>query len=309
MTDAMIRVQDLRKAYGSTVAVDDISFDVAEGEIFGILGPNGAGKTTTVESVAGLRRGDAGSVRVAGIDPWSDRDALTRVLGVQLQDSQLQPRLLVREALELWTAFYDDPFPWRQLAERLGLTPHLDQRFANLSGGQQQRLAIALALVGRPRVVILDELTTGLDPRARRDAWGLVRDVRDSGVTVVLVTHAMEEAQHLCDRVAIIDAGTVRAIDSPEGLVRGAAAATVMSFAPGRALPLEELAARSGAARVRLAGERVVVEGDDEAVLAALHWLGSHGVVPHGLRVVDGSLDDAYLDLTRPALRQEAEVL
>lgn len=293
-----VTVDGLRKIYGSTVAVHDVSLTVGQGEIFGILGPNGAGKTTTVESVAGLRVPDAGTIRVHGLDPVGEHDALTRVLGVQLQESRLQPKITVREALVLWSAFYDDPEPWPALAGRLGLEDLLDQQFRTLSGGQQQRLSIALALVGRPRVAILDELTTGLDPRARREVWELVRDIRDRGVTVLLVTHAMEEAQSLCDRIAIISGGRVRALDTPDGLIRGAAAATVTSFAPRTGVDLQALRELDGVAAVRADGARVVVEGAEDSTLAVLASLAAQGVTPHRLRVVEGSLDTAYLDLT-----------
>ena len=294
-----VQVDGLRKTYGDKVAVDDISFSVASGEIFGILGPNGAGKTTTVEAIAGLRIGDAGRIRVLGHDPWTQRPALTRVLGVQLQESHLQPKITVREAVELWSAFYDDPVPWAQLADRVGLGEHLDQRFAKLSGGQQQRLSIALALVGRPRVAILDELSTGLDPRARREIWALVRELRETGVTILLVTHSMEEAQQLCDRIAIIDTGRVRALDTPDGLIRGAAAATVTSFVPSDPLDLQALRELEGVAAVTTESGRVVVEGREAVSLDVLRALTAQGVTPHHLRVVDGSLDTAYLDLTK----------
>ena len=293
-----VEVERLRKTYGDKVAVEDVSFRVEPGEVFGILGPNGAGKTTTVESVCGLRVGDAGRVRVHGIDPWTDRDATTRMVGVQLQESRLQPKITVREALEMWAAFYDDPLPWSEPAERLGLVDHLDQRFGRLSGGQQQRLSIALALVGRPRVAILDELSTGLDPRARREVWSLVRDLRDRGTTVLLVTHGMEEAEELCDRVAIIDRGTVRAIGTPSELIGGAAAATVTSFEPSEPVDLVALRELEGVADVRADAGRVTVTGAEGAAVAVLARLASQGVVPHRLRVVDGSLDSAYLDLT-----------
>jgi ABC-2 type transport system ATP-binding protein len=248
--------------------------------------------------VCGLRVGDAGRVRVHGIDPWTDRDATTRIVGVQLQESRLQPKITVREALEMWAAFYDDPLPWSEPAERLGLADHLDKRFGTLSGGQQQRLSIALALVGRPRVAILDELSTGLDPRARREVWSLVRDLRDSGTTVLLVTHGMEEAEELCDRVAIIDAGSVRAIGTPAELIGGAAAATVTSFEPSEPVDLVALRELEGVADVRADAGRVTVTGAEDAAVAVLARLASRGVVPHCLRVVDGSLDSAYLDLT-----------
>ncbi|MGY1709863.1 ABC transporter ATP-binding protein [Geodermatophilus sp. SYSU D00758] len=268
------------------------------GEVFGILGPNAAGKTTTVESIAGLRVGDAGSVRVLGIDPWTDRPALTRVLGVQLQESRLQPRITVDEALALWSSFHDDPLPWRALAERLGLGAQGGTRFADLSGGQQQRLSIALALVGRPRVAVLDELSTGLDPRARRQVWDVVRELRADGVTVLLVTYSMEEAQQRCDRIAIIHSGRVRALDTPDGLVRRATAATITSFTASAPVDLEDLRALDGVSSVHGDAGRIVVEGTDGAALAVLDRLRQQRVTPSGLRVVDGPLDAAYLDLT-----------
>ncbi|WP_210648843.1 ABC transporter ATP-binding protein [Nocardioides sp. SYSU D00065] len=294
----MISISHLRKAYGDTVAVDDVSLEVAAGEVMGILGPNGAGKTTTVECVAGLRVPDSGTVRVAGLDPRTDRPELTRVLGVQLQESRLQPKITVAEAMRLWSALYADPVPWAGLVERLGLEDQAGSRFRDLSGGQQQRLSIALALVGRPRVVILDELSTGLDPRARREVWQVVRDLRADGVTVLLVTHAMEEAQQLCDRIAIIDHGRVRALDTPDGLISEASAATVTSFTAEEPVDLESLRALASVSSVRTDAGRVVVEGRDGAALEVLERLARQQVTPHGLRVVDGTLDTAYLQLT-----------
>jgi ABC-2 type transport system ATP-binding protein len=306
MTTAAVVVEDLRKRYGDKVAVAEIGFSVTEGEIFGILGPNGAGKTTTVECVAGLRTGDAGTVRVHGVDPWRDRPGLTRVLGIQLQESRLQAKITVREALELWTSFYDDPAPWPELAERLGLTEHLGRRFGKLSGGQQQRLSIALALLGRPRVAILDELSTGLDPRARRQVWQLVRDIRDQGTTVLLVTHAMEEAQELCDRIAIVDRGRITALDTPDGLIRAAGGATQTSFVPSAPTDLQSLRELPGVLAVRREADRVLVEGAEDTALAVLAALEAQQVVPHCLRVASGSLDAAYLDLTDEATQESA---
>ncbi|GAA2464760.1 ABC transporter ATP-binding protein [Streptomyces lavendulocolor] len=294
----------LRKAYGGRVAVADVSFAVAEGEIFGILGPNGAGKTTTVECVEGLRTPDAGTVRVAGLDPVADHREVTRLLGAQLQQSELQPKITVREALELYASFHTRPADWRPLAERLGLTDHLPVRFAKLSGGQKQRLSIALALVGDPRAVVLDELTTGLDPRARRETWALIEDVRARGVTVLLVTHFMEEAQRLCDRIAVIDGGRVAALDTPAGLIRRATVSTVVSFTPSAPLDDRELAALPGAASVRTQEDgRVVVEGTDDTVEAVVSLLARHRVTAHQLRVAEATLDDAFLDLTTGADR------
>jgi ABC-2 type transport system ATP-binding protein len=216
---SVIEVQGLHKAYGGTVAVDDVSFTVAEGEIFGILGRNGAGKTTTVECVEGLRAPDRGRIRVLGLDSRRDRAELTQRLGVQLQDGQLPERLRVGEALRLYASFYDDPADWRGLADQLGLGGRLGTAYGKLSGGQRQGLSIALALVGNPRVAVLDELTTGLDPHARRDTWDLISEVRERGVTIVLVSHFMDEAERLCDRVVVIDAGRVLTSGSPAELV------------------------------------------------------------------------------------------
>ncbi|MET9361429.1 ABC transporter ATP-binding protein [Streptomyces sp. NPDC006632] len=295
---AIIEVNAVRKAYGRRPAVDGVSFTVEEGEIFGILGPNGAGKTTTVECIEGLRVPDAGTIRVAGYDPVADHDEVTRVLGAQLQESELQPKLTVREALELYAAFYPNPADWRPLAERLGLAEKLTTRFAKLSGGQKQRLSIALALIGSPRVVVLDELTTGLDPRARRDTWKLIEDVRAGGVTVLLVTHFMEEAQRLCDRVAVIDKGRIAALDTPSGLIRRAAGSTVISFTPSA--PLDDLALGGlpQAAAVEEKHGRVTIHGTDETVNAVITLLARHHITAHQLRVSEATLDDAFLDLT-----------
>ncbi|MFJ7423049.1 ABC transporter ATP-binding protein [Streptomyces uncialis] len=295
---AVIEVQDLRKSYGGRTVVDGISFSVGEGEIFGILGPNGAGKTTTVECVEGLRVPDAGRIRVAGLDPVTDHPALTRILGAQLQESELQGKLTVREALELYAAFYPRPLDWRPLAERLGLTAKLTTRFAKLSGGQKQRLFIALALIGTPRIVVLDELTTGLDPRARRDTWELIEDIREQGVTVLLVTHFMEEAQRLCDRIALIDNGRVTALDTPGGLITRATGSTVISFTPSAPLDDEELAALPALASVAHKDGRITLGGSDETVNAVVSLLARHRITAHQLRVTDATLDDAFLDLT-----------
>jgi ABC-2 type transport system ATP-binding protein len=213
----VIEVTNLHKRYRDLIAVEDVSFTVERGEIFGIVGRNGAGKTTTVECVGGLRRPDGGSIRVLGMPPHDQR--VRQRLGFQLQETQLHDRIKVGEAMRLFSAFYAEPADWRELVEAVGLSDKLRTPYAKLSGGQKQRLSVALALVGRPEVAILDELTTGLDPEARRDVWGLVRRIRDRGVTVVLVTHLMDEAERLCDRIAVIHRGRVAALDSPSGLV------------------------------------------------------------------------------------------
>ncbi|WP_432930748.1 ABC transporter ATP-binding protein [Microbispora sp. CA-135349] len=224
---AVIEVENLHKSYGSTVAVDDVSFTVAQGEIFGILGRNGAGKTTTVECLVGLRAPDRGRIRVLGRDPMRDHAELTRWVGVQLQDSRLPERLRVGEAMRLYQSFYPHPADQEELLAQLGLAGRERTPYGKLSGGQKQRLAIALALVGRPRIAVLDELTTGLDPHARRDTWDLIAGVRAAGVTIVLVTHFMPEAERLCDRIAVIDAGRVLVTGTPAELIERAGQPTL----------------------------------------------------------------------------------
>ncbi len=216
---SVIEVNNLHKRYGDLIAVNDISFSVEAGEIFGIVGPNGAGKTTTVELIEGLRAADRGSVRVLGLDPRTNRAEVRRRLGIQLQESQLPDRMKVWEALDLYSSFYPDPANWRALMAEMGLADKRNTVYSKLSGGQKQRLSIALALVGNPEVAVMDELTTGLDPQARRDTWDLIRGVRDRGVSVVLVTHFMDEAERLCDRLAVIKGGELVALDTPTELI------------------------------------------------------------------------------------------
>jgi len=223
MTANALEITGLRKRYGRKIAVADVSLRVAEGEIFGILGPNGAGKTTTVECAEGLRRPDRGTVRVFGIDPYRDRADARHLVGVQLQESQLPDKLTVAEAVTLYASFYPGHVDPGALITRLGLEEKRGTRYRKLSGGQKQRLSIALALVGSPRLVVFDELTTGLDPAARRESWKLVEELRDQGVTVVLVTHYADEAERLCDRVALIQDGRVAACGRPEELIDRAA--------------------------------------------------------------------------------------
>jgi ABC-2 type transport system ATP-binding protein len=227
-----VEVLHLCKSYGETVAADDVSFSVAEGEIFGILGPNGAGKTTTIECALGLRRPDSGSVRVMGFDPGVDREELHLIVGAQLQASALPGLLKVGEILGLYRSFYRQPADVAELVRVLGLAGKLKNYYMSLSGGQKQRLSVALALIGRPKIAMLDEMTTGLDPQARRDTWDLIEGVRDRGATIVLVTHYMEEAERLCDRVALIDQGRVVAIDSPAGLAQRAGGGQRVRFVP-----------------------------------------------------------------------------
>jgi len=223
----VIEIDGLTKSYRTGRAVDGLSLTVRRGEIFGIAGPNGAGKTTVVECASGTRRHDGGVLRVLGLDPSRDRRALLQRVGVQLQEAALPDAIKVGEALRMYASFYDRPADWRRIMDEWGLADRSRTRFANLSGGWKQRLFIALALVGDPEVVFLDELTTGLDPAARRTTWGLIRTMRERGVTVVLVTHFMDEAEALCDRMVIVDQGRVIAEGSPRELVAQGAASSL----------------------------------------------------------------------------------
>jgi ABC-2 type transport system ATP-binding protein len=295
---AVIEVQHLHKNYGETVAVDDVSFAVQEGEIFGILGPNGAGKTTTVECIEGLRTADRGEISVLGLNPLRDRAELTEQLGVQLQDSQLPDKIRVTEALELYSSFYETPADWRALMDMLGLTAKSKTPFKKLSGGQKQRLSIALALVGSPKVAVLDELTTGLDPQARRDTWDLIEGVRARGVTIVLVTHFMEEAERLCDRVALIDSGRIVALDTPAALAERVDNHQRIQFRPSAPLDDRLLSSLPDVTSVIRRGDVVVVTGNSNALNAVTSVLANHQIQAQQLRVEQANLEDAFLALT-----------
>lgn len=292
-----ISVRGLRKEYAGGRGVQDVSFEVAPGEIFGVLGRNGAGKSTTVECVAGLRTRDAGKVSVCGIDPAGDERALRRVLGVQLQDTALPEKMTVSEAMRLYASFYDNPADQDELLDRLGLLPMGTTYFSRISGGQQQRLSVALALVGRPRVAILDELTTGLDPQARREVWSILEQLRDTGTTFLLVSHFMEEAQRLCDRVVVIDAGRVAALDTPGRLAASLGSAQRMSFALDGTAPIDVLQALPSARSVRTEGDLVHIEGDQEIVTDVILALDAHGLRARDLRVDQSNLEDAFVAL------------
>jgi ABC-2 type transport system ATP-binding protein len=295
----IIEVRDLRKSYSGRTVVDGVSFSVEKGEIFGILGPNGAGKTTSVECIGGLRQRDSGSISVAGYDPASEDKALREELGIQLQESTLPEKQTVTEALDLYASFYRSPRDSQELLHRLGLQDQAKTYFGKLSGGQKQRLSVALALIGNPQVVILDELTTGLDPVARREVWGLLEDLKGTGVTMLLVSHFMEEAERLCDRVAVIDHGRVIANDTPEGLATGVRADQRMSFEPSGPIDPGLLEQLPDVHHVTVRDRRVIVTGTDNVASAVIIALHERGVACQKLRVDQPSLDDAFVALTR----------
>ncbi|MET0233578.1 MAG: ABC transporter ATP-binding protein [Kibdelosporangium sp.] len=304
---AVIEVANLHKRYGQHVAVDDVSFTVERGEIFGILGPNGAGKTTTVECVEGLRTADSGSISILGLDPRRDEPEIRRRVGVQLQKSELPEKMRVGEAMDLFASFYPDPADADKLLDDLGLTAKRGTAFNKLSGGQQQRLAIALALIGNPEIAFLDELTTGLDPQARRDTWQLIEDIRDRGVTVVLVTHFMEEAERLCDRLALVDAGRVVAIDTPAGLVaRVDGGGQRLRFRPSVAFEDRLLTDLPEVTEVARTASQVVVTGHGNLLQVVSTALASNNVVALDLRVEQTNLEDAFVALTGRKLGDES---
>ncbi|WP_308799297.1 ABC transporter ATP-binding protein [Agromyces silvae] len=295
---AIIEVDRLVKRYGAHTTVNGVSFSVREGEIFGILGPNGAGKTTTVECIEGLRPRDGGSIRVCGIDPQGDTGELRQLLGAQLQESELPDKLKVGEAMELYSSFYRDPVDWRELIGALHLTDKIGFQFRRLSGGQKQRLSVALAMIGNPKVVVLDELTTGLDPQARRDVWDLIETIRDRGVTILLVTHFMEEAERLCDRIAVIDAGKLVALDTPAGLIAKVEDRQRVRFRPTPSFDHGLLTELPEVDSVEHAGGQLVVTGTGNLLLAVTTTLARHQIVAADLRVEQATLDDAFVALT-----------
>ncbi len=305
--DTILQVEGLRKVYGETIAVDGISFEVHTGEIFGMVGPNGAGKTTTIECLEGLRKPDAGKVRVLGLDPQREGQKLCLHIGMQLQQSNLPGRMKVWEALDLYASFYPKPVDWRELLVRLGLEEKRNTPFSKLSGGQKQRLFIALALLLDPQLVFLDELTTGLDPLARHAIWDLIRDLQTGGKSILLTTHFMEEAEKLCDRIAILDHGRIIALDTPTALIHGLGAKQRVIFNLQGDLPPAFEDALSKVGRYKIQGKQVTVYGKDgqkiPLVSEVVSLLTDQGVQFYDLRTEQPSLEDVYLELTGSKMR------
>ncbi|MCL0053270.1 ABC transporter ATP-binding protein [Dehalococcoidales bacterium] len=302
--ETVIVVEDLVKSYGSLTAVDGISFKVYKNEIFGIVGPNGAGKTTTVECLEGLRIPSGGSIRVLGLDPKTDGYKLRQLIGIQLQEGKFPDRIKVRETLELFASLYPRSVSIRPLLEKVGLQDKDDSYFDNLSGGQKQRLSIALALVNDPQIVFFDELTTGLDPQARRAMWGMVSSIRDAGKTVILVTHFMEEAEQLCDRVAIIDRGRIVALDTPANLIRSIDGGLRISFSVdnlGVAAQLENI----DRCQIVVSNQDITIQcTDDRVVGEVIRILGDNDCNFHDFTVSKPTLEDVFLSITGKKMRE-----
>ncbi len=295
--EPVIVVDGLTKRYGRATVVDHISFEVARGEIFGILGRNGAGKTTTIECLQGLRRADSGQMRVLGLDPLTEAARLRQRIGSQLQESALPQRIKVWEALHWFASFVPGARDPGQLIEQWGLQEKRNTHFSDLSGGQRQRLFIALALVNEPELVFLDEMTTGLDPAARHTAWELVRAVRDAGATVVLVTHFMEEAERLCDRVAVFESGKVVALDTPGALIAQHCKQVTVRFSASRG-DLGWLAGVAGVDQLLRRNGSVEVQGTGPVLAEIGAALVSHGIRPLDLRADQPNLEDVFLSIT-----------
>src|SRR5579863_4985836 len=302
----VIQVSGVRKTYGSTVAVDDVSFEVNNGEIFGLIGPNGAGKTTTMECIEGLRTRDRGAISVLGLDPFKDVYKLQERIGVQLQQAQLQKRIKVWEAVDLWASLYrKTALDGTRLLEQLGLADKRNAWFMTLSGGQKQRLFIALALINDPEVVFLDELTTGLDPQSRRAIWELMRGIRERGKTVFLTTHLMEEAERLCDRVAIIEHGRIIDMDTPERLVAKHCPERTVLLETDGITAIERFREIAGVESVICVDNRFTICGrSDDLVTEVIHCLSENRIRVTDFRTILPHLEDVFLKLTGHSIRE-----
>jgi ABC-2 type transport system ATP-binding protein len=300
----VIQVSGIRKTYGAIAAVSGVSFEVNEVEIFGLIGPNGAGKTTTMECVEGVRRPDSGAISILGLDPFRDVYQLQNRIGVQLQQAQLQKRIKVWEAVDLWASLYSKSVNGDRLLDQLGLSSKRNAWFMTLSGGQKQRLFIALALINDPEVVFLDELTTGLDPQSRRAIWELVRGIRDRGRTVFMTTHLMEEAERLCDRVAVIEHGKIIDIGSPQELVGRHCPARTVVLATDNSLAEERLRAIPAVELVTREDSHFTIQGrGDDFVTDVIQCLSENRIRVTEFRTVLPTLEDVFLKLTGHSIR------
>jgi ABC-2 type transport system ATP-binding protein len=306
-TTAAITVSHLRKSYGHIKAIDDVSFSVDRGEIFGLLGPNGAGKTTTVECLIGLRHADVGSIQVLGLDPQVDQKTLHSVVGVQLQFSAFPDKLRVAELFDLYQSFYPNPVNPKDLIDGLGLGGKLGSFYKDLSGGQKQRLSVALALIGQPKLAVLDEMTTGLDPHARLDVWELIESINKKGVTIILVTHFMEEAERLCDRVALMDKGHFIALDTPRALADKVVGGKRVRFVPSKGFPDSLLTKLPEVSTLLHQGKRIEVSGAGDLVNAVILTLNAKGIEAKDVSMEAATLEEAFIKLTGRRLHEAEE--
>ena len=298
MAEAIINVESLAKRYGRVTAVENVSFDIFEGEIFGMVGPNGAGKTTTIECCNGLRKPDEGSVKVFGLNPYDKRSEIYQYVGVQLQETSYQDKIRIEEICVLISSLFKNPVDYRQLLERFELGNKRRTAVSKLSGGQKQKLTIILALIPDPRLVFLDELTTGLDPKSRRDMWQYIRELQQSGKTIFMTTHYMEEAEYLCNRLAIINHGSLACIDTIENLLNQEDLEHLVTF-KSRDVVLSKLEKVEGIHRVEREGETVRVFADSQRVLSrVVLFLEHENITYDNLRSKNADLEDVFLKLT-----------
>jgi len=304
MNKAVIQVKNLRKSYGKIKAVDDVSFEVYEQEIFGLVGPNGAGKTTATKCIEGLRKPNSGNLTVLDLNPTSNGRALRKMIGIQLQESQLPARIKVWEAVSLFSSFYNKNIESEPLLKDLGLEEKKKSYFDKLSGGQKQRLFIAMALINDPELIFLDELTTGLDPQARRTTWDLISSVRNKGKTIFLTTHFMEEAEKLCDRVAIIDNGKIIALDTPRNLIRNISTENRLMFSVTDNFELKNLSNIKSISKYEKSGNKIILYGHDKRMVKdVVNFLVNQDVDFTDLQTEQPKLEDVFLALTGKQIR------
>ncbi|MCJ7473257.1 MAG: ABC transporter ATP-binding protein [Actinobacteria bacterium] len=304
MDKIIVKIENLYKSYGKIKACDDISFEVFQGEIFGLVGPNGAGKTTTIECIEGLRKPGSGNINVLGLSPSTNGSDIRQRIGIQLQQSELPGRIKVWEAMDLFSSFYKKNIEWLPLLENLGLKEKYGAYFSKLSGGQKQRLFIALSLINDPELVFLDELTTGLDPQARRATWELIDTINKKGKTIFLTTHYMEEAERLCDRVAIVDHGKIIALDSPQNLIRSIKIENKLIFSMAGDFQLDTLNNIKSISKYEKLGDKIVVYGqDNKMVRDTVNFLAKNNIDFYDLKTEQATLEDVFLTLTGKEIR------
>lgn len=305
MVKKVIEVEDLVKKYDGVTAVDNASFEVYEDEIFGMVGPNGAGKTTTIECIEGLREKDAGTIRVFSQDISKANQSLKIKIGIQLQESSLPDKIKVREAMEMFSSLYPRTIDWKNLLIKLNLEDKVNSYFRDLSGGQKQRLFIAIALINNPELIFLDELSTGLDPQARHTMWDLIKDIRNEGKTIFITTHYMEEAELLCDRVAIIDQGKIVALDTPQNLIKSLGQEKRLIFSLESEFSIEKLRKIEGVTEVEKIGDRIIVQGrEDEFIYRVMSVLIKERIKFREIKIEQPNLEDVFLALTGKKIRE-----